>query len=320
MNILNSLQNWEKITFEEKTDEATKEFFYASYNGFGQNVFVKKIDLSKDDSNEYQLETKALASLNHYNIIPLIYSDVVNVQIDDSTKQFGVIVLPKIGKYNLCDALANKYKWIVNEGNLITFSFNLISAINHIHSRGFVHRDLKPDNIVIEMIDFDEDKKTFSFQPECFNIIDFGSVYSVIDHINDSDEEKLHEKFNFKKTLEYAPPEFINNLEMTEKYDIYSAGIILFMLVTGHIPFFHYELNSENNSLKYLPTENINELFDAKEWEGISEEMQDLIKSMISFNPKLRPSAKNLLKANIFSGQLTSLDISDDDEGFDSYY
>ena len=101
---------------------------------------------------------------------------------------------------------------------------------------------------------------------------------------------------------------------MTEKYDIFSCGVILFSLVASHFPDFDYSIDQFGVFYEFLLDESIDNLFIPSEWENISEDIQNLIKSMLAYDPVLRPTAKNLLKMDIFQNQISQCNDSCDEE------
>lgn len=94
---------------------------------------------------------------------------------------------------------------------------NLLSAINYIHSYRYVHRDLKLDNIL--MVDADDDTKIF--------VCDFGLAIEVTGAF-------LHNKVG---TPGYMAPEVIHGPHYGTKIDVFSCGLILYMLLSGISPF-----------------------------------------------------------------------------------
>lgn len=95
----------------------------------------------------------------------------------------------------------------------------ILSAITYCHSKGVVHRDLKPENILIESIQ--ENGKIN------IKIIDFGTALFV------SPEAKMKETLG---TPYYIAPEVLIG-SYTEKCDIWSIGVILFIMLSGTAPF-----------------------------------------------------------------------------------
>lgn len=110
-----------------------------------------------------------------------------------------------------------------NETDAAKILKQILSGINYCHQRKVVHRDLKPENILMSR--HQDDPK--------ITIIDFGtSCYQDPGKI-------LNEKLG---TLYYIAPEVLNK-EYDEKCDLWSIGVILFILLCGYPPF-----NGNNDS------------------------------------------------------------------------
>jgi calcium-dependent protein kinase len=93
----------------------------------------------------------------------------------------------------------------------------VLACVNYCHKKNIVHRDLKPENILLEANkDFDQIK-----------IIDFGTSLTF------DPEKKLDEKLG---TPYYIAPEVLKK-SYNEKCDIWSCGVILFILLSGSPPF-----------------------------------------------------------------------------------
>lgn len=307
-----SLTKLEPVNFGEKDSDERTKFYHAQDKRNGQKIFVKKIDLSKDTYGEYQHEIDALSSLKgNFNIVRLVESGIESLMIGDQMQQFGFILLDLVGEIDLCDALTN-YRWKYNEEDFISFSYKLIETIHFIHSNGYIHRDMKLENIVLDLCSIDKETGKFSFHPNSFSIIDFGSSFNSNDYFHNKDSQLS--LTNFRRTQRYSPPEFINSGQLTEKYDIFSCGVILFSLVASHFPDFDYSIDQDGVFYEFLLDESIDNLFIPSEWENISEDIQILIKSMLAYDPVLRPTAKNLLKMDIFQNQISQCNDSCDEE------
>lgn len=300
-SMLEFLTDLKQINFIEKVGDERAMFYLARDVRNNQNIFIKKIVLSKDYYGEYQHEVDALCSLKgHPNIVGLPESGIYSDYIEGKWYNYGNIILEFAGKKDLCDAL-REYQWKYDEDHIISFAFNLIKTIKFIHSKGYIHRDLKLENIVLNSISIDEETKKFSFNPKSFKIIDFGSSINAYEYMNNKDIQSL--LTNFRGTYEYCPPEFIINRELTELYDIYSCGIILFALITHHFPNFDYLIDKSaiNESILH---KSIDYIFKPEEWENVSPLVQDLIKSMLEPDPQLRLTADELLEKEIFQNQI----------------
>ena len=106
-----------------------------------------------------------------------------------------------------------------NRGNLsydecLDYMLQLLDGMNEVHTRGVLHNDLKPDNLVL--------------QPDgTIRIVDFG----IASHISSKEENKI------LGTAKYLAPEVISNRKYSIQSDIYSCGIIFYELLTGEVPF-----------------------------------------------------------------------------------
>lgn len=313
---LMSLINWESLNFGEKNGDESTNFYRAQNERTGQLAFVKKVVLSKDTFDEYQKEINALKELKDVdNISQLIETGIEYQKVGNQMIQFGCILLSYAGDMDLCDAICT-YKWKYDEKNFISFACNLIQAVHNIHLKGFIHRDLKLENIVLDNYIIFQNGE-FSFPPDSFSIIDFGSSFNYVEYyykkVQDPDE-----MIQFRRTQKYSSPEFINERLMSTKYDIFSLGVILFSMIAGHFPNFNFLYNEEGIIYCFKPYEKADEFFNEDEWKNVSVEIQNLIKSMLSYCPSIRPSTTDLLKLDLFLDQDSPFNLIYVEEG--SFY
>lgn len=116
-------------------------------------------------------------------------------------------------------------------------------------------------------------------------IIDFGTSRKICP------DEKLTTKMG---TPYYIAPEVLDR-NYDQKCDIWSIGVILYILLCGYPPF-----NGDTDSEIIAKIQKGKFSFPKEEWSSISKEAKDLIKLMLNKNPKKRPSARELLQHSWF--------------------
>jgi serine/threonine protein kinase len=93
----------------------------------------------------------------------------------------------------------------------------ILEALDYAHRRGVLHRDIKPDNIVVD-------------HSGVVKVMDFGIAHAL-------GAARLTRERVVIGTLEYMPPERLLNREMDESSDLYSVGVLLFEMLCGRLPF-----------------------------------------------------------------------------------
>ena len=146
----------------------------------------------------------------------------------------------------------------------------MMSAINYCHKNGIVHRDLKPENLLYLTKDANSPIK----------VIDFGM-------------SKKYDKKNYMNekvgTAYYISPEVLKG-KYDEKCDIWSAGVILYIIICGY-PCFNGETDEE--IFEAIIKGKI--IFPSPEWDNVSEDAKNLIKKMCT-SPDKRLTAEQVLK------------------------
>jgi len=144
----------------------------------------------------------------------------------------------------------------------------ILSAITYCHSKGVVHRDIKPENILIELITVDGSIN--------IKLIDFGAALFF------TANSKITETLG---TPYYIAPEVLLG-NYTEKCDVWSIGVILFILLSGNAPFNGTTDEEIMSSVKRGVFS-----FKSRIWHNISPEAKDLVRKMLVFRPSERISA-----------------------------
>jgi len=169
-----------------------------------------------------------------------------------------------------------KDKGLYSEKDAMMVMKNFLAALEYIHSRGIVHRDLKPENLILASKGNDYNLK----------IADFGlaSFISVTDLL-----------YLRCGSPGYVAPELLEDKGYNTKADVFSAGVILYVLLTGRPAFpgtnIHEILMKNKRCDVQLPP---------RYWDRISQEAKDLVQKMLIKDPKHRISARDALQHKWF--------------------
>jgi serine/threonine-protein kinase len=176
-----------------------------------RNVAVKVLrgDLSTDEKfvRRFQREAISASSLSHPNIVEMY--DVG----EDEGNYF--IVMEFIDGKTLKNLIKKRGSLTVCE--VVDIMLQLTSAISCAHDSYIIHRDIKPQNVMI----LDDGR---------VKITDFGIAIA-------SNASELTQTNSVMGSVHYLPPEQANGNGATAKSDIYSLGILMFELLTGKLPF-----------------------------------------------------------------------------------
>ena len=215
---LPSLGKW-NVT-KQLGEGASSHVYLAADNNNTETVALKVFDLSDSNRNWLSIamnnEVRILNEVKHPNIIELKDQfTVMNYAGSDSSKgkNIGVIALEYAQKGELFDLLQTLGTFPMELAQ--TYFKQIISVLQFLHSKEIVHRDIKPENILI-----DED----------FNLklADFG--YSTRDNGVASTQR-------VGTSIYFAPEIHDGQAYSATQADLFAAGMILFLMVVGHMPF-----------------------------------------------------------------------------------
>ncbi len=224
-------------------------------------VALKILKLKKDSENftaQFERETSGLEKLNHPNIVKLL----------GHGRFEGVyyVATEFIKGRNLGDIIKETP---LSEDSAIELALQVTEVFKYMNSFGIIHRDIKPDNILIS----DEGE---------VKVVDFG--LSREEH-----QQTVSIRGEMSGTPQYLAPEYIDGKNLSNKVDIYSLGITLFYMTSGILPFQGRTpmalLNKQLNEPPPVLAETTN---------GISQEFSDLIGKMLIKNPDDRISLDEL--------------------------
>jgi serine/threonine-protein kinase len=171
----------------------------------------------------FQNERQTLANLNHPNISGLLDGGIT----DDGIQFLVMEYIEGIPIDEYCDR--NK----LNIKDRLNLFLKVAAVVQYAHQNLVVHRDLKPSNILI----------TKDGEPK---LLDFG-IAKILSPEGER-VETVTQRGMWNLTPEYASPEQIKGETITTASDVYSLGIVLYKLLTGHSPYkiksvFHSDIN-----------------------------------------------------------------------------
>lgn len=185
---------------------------YLAYDTILEREVAVKIlrgDLAEDEKfvRRFQREANSASSLKHPNIV-----EVYDVG-EDNGKYF--IVMEYINGKTLKSLI--KKRGVLTVEEVVDIMLQLTSAVSCAHDSYIIHRDIKPQNVMIL-----EDGRV--------KITDFGIAMAL-------NSNELTQTNSVMGSVHYLPPEQANGSGSTIKSDIYSLGILMFELLTGKLPF-----------------------------------------------------------------------------------
>jgi len=197
-----NFENLEEIGQEGRNSTV----FIAHDKQLDGKIVVKVIPKDKlVNAAGFYSEAKILYASAHSNVVEVKYgcSDAENIYI----------AMPYYGKGSLKSLIGTRYLTV---REVIRYSIQFLSGLAHIHSKGLVHLDVKPDNILLS----DSDEALLS---------DFGLAKAMNAH-GYASQEKVYSK--------HIPPETLYSEQKTIQFDIYMAGLTLYRLLNGNEPFY----------------------------------------------------------------------------------
>ena len=247
---------------------------YLAYNIYtNQKVAIKKIYKTLDEITEEEIinEIEILKKLNH--------PDIVKILEFYKTDQAYYIV----SEYCSGGELFAKAETRLSENQISVIFKQILSGLSYLHSNNIVHRDLKLENILISDVEF---VPITGEEYLDIKIIDFGNAKHYQKNRKDSSIAG--------STYYIAPESFKKN--SGKESDLWSAGVILYMLVVGYPPFGgQSDKQILSNVQKGVYGKNYSR------WKNASPEVKDLIEKLLVSNPKQRLSAKEALEHKWFT-------------------
>ena len=164
--------------------------------------------LSNDEFlRRFRNESKAIAVLSHPNIVKIF-----DVSLGDGIQY---IVMEYVDGLTLKEYIEQQH--VLRWKEAVHFTVQILRALQHAHDKGIVHRDIKPQNIML-------------LQDGTIKVMDFGIARFARDDGRTVTDKAIG-------SVHYISPEQARGDVTDEKSDIYSVGVMLFEMLTGKLPF-----------------------------------------------------------------------------------
>ncbi|KAL3672361.1 hypothetical protein V7S43_003046 [Phytophthora oleae] len=234
----------------EGSYSTVKQVTHRKKGGFYACKIVDKLSLSDVDRAALSHEVRVLSSVSHVNIMRLFEV------IEDDAKCYLVTELAEGG--DLFDRIVKQGKFPEREAQKVTAA--LVEALHYCHTNSVIHRDVKPENVLLSGDDV--------------KLCDFGFARQL-----NHPEEQASDSCG---TPGYAAPEILDGRSYGLEVDVFSLGVVTYIMLCGYPPF--------PMKLAQLRTHRFNVRYPSKDWAAIHPDVKTLISKMLHVDPKERPS------------------------------
>lgn len=227
---------------------------------------INKSSNTKEDEFQ-QREIDVILAIKHNNIIRTF--DI----FDDN--DYIYVVMEYIPNGDMFDYLA---KWkALPEYEAKHFMYQLLTAVEYLHSQNVVHRDIKAENCLVA-----------SAEPLQIKLADFGfSRFIETQTIGSPSSVALKSVVG---TCYYIAPEILDGAGHGLPVDIFSSGVLMYRTLNGRLPFRGF---TQEECFKLAKQNRAN--FTTPQWANASPEALDLCRSMLQADPAKRPTAQQAL-------------------------
>jgi len=273
------------ICFEDEGFDAQYEVDEKNFLGTGKFSVVHLCWRSEMPEKRYALKvittypddhaslTRIYEEINILKVLGNHPSIIQLVDMDESQRNTIRLVLELCEGGELYDRIQQKKFYPEGEGRKLIQ--NLVEAVAFIHSKGIMHRDLKPENILLA-----------------------GKVSNTEIKISDFGLAKISRDFprRFPRSHSicgsdfYLAPEVIKQEEYGREIDIWSVGVVCYVILSGSLPFFH---NVLHKLYRQIVERDLS--FPEQAWKSVSKGAQDFILRLLQVRPGDRLTAEQAL-------------------------
>ena len=234
---------------------------------------IKKKKAKPSDIELVRTEIDIMKLCHHPNVVHLLDHF--------ENAEYIFIVMEYIRGGRLTDYMKEK-KFHFTEKRVAEIIYEIALGVKYLHKYGIIHRDLKPDNIML----------TEANDKGHIKIMDFG-LSKIL-----GKKEKTSDGFG---TLTFVSPEVLIRKPYNKEIDIWSIGVILYLMLSGDLPFD----DEEDDEQKIAKSIVFNEVeFPPKKFGNKSKEVIELIKKCLTKEPKDRIKIDDILKSDFIQSNI----------------
>uniref|UniRef100_UPI0037E7BA37 striated muscle preferentially expressed protein kinase n=1 Tax=Semicossyphus pulcher TaxID=241346 RepID=UPI0037E7BA37 len=223
----------------------------------GKIYMAKIIPYIQESKQEILKEYEILKSLHNEKVMALHEAYV--------TPRYLVLVAEYCTGKELLYSLIDRFRY--SEDDVAGYLVQILQGVEYLHNRRVLHLDLKPDNIMVTNLN-------------AIKIVDFGSAQSF-------NPLSLKHREAGAGTLEYMAPEMIKGEVVGPPADIWSVGVVSYIMLSGRLPFEDkdpQQVESKILTAKFDPT---------KLYPNVSQSASAFLKKMLSSYPWARPTTRD---------------------------
>lgn len=259
----------------EEIGRSNSAIVYKAFNLQLQNTVCVKILadsklLSEESKQRFFQEIKALSLLEHPNIVQVFGAGV------ERARPF--LVMEYIEGESLARAIELDS---IDQVDALRIAAQISDGLSYVHSKGIVHRDIKPGNIMISSID------------KSARLIDFGIAKAI--PAEGSSAQGLTREGHFVGSLIYASPEQIRGEKIDTRSDVYSLGLVLYEMLAKKPPFVgnsEFELSAKHMDSKPAEIAGVSKELNRFLQKALMKKAADRFQSMDEFKSSLPPADK----------------------------
>jgi serine/threonine protein kinase len=205
----------------------------------GDEVAVKLLshDLLRDEYaiERFRREARSAAMIRHPNVVSI---HDFNDAGDNGDSKEAYIVMELVSGESLRQLLEHESR--LPPERAVALMLNICAGVGVAHRQGLLHRDLKPDNVIVTPATLDSERETAK-------VVDFGLA-----KIREENVSPLTETGSLMGTIYYMSPEQCRGEKLDPRADVYSLGAMLYEMLSAHPPF-------RSSNITGLITKHLNE-------------------------------------------------------------